>query len=473
MAFRNPLNHLPASAITGQINSGQLQDGAVTGPKIGPGAVTTPALGPGAVTANALGSGAVTAPALGTGAVGYQALSVGTGNLVPDPSFEGAYAQTLTSSSWSIDTTGNNSPKSLRVTSAVSSGTKTKDIATIPVMPGEKFYLAVDYQTSADWSGSFVKFYLLLVDSAGATVGFTVAQDAPVPGAAWKRISVLGTVPAGAVTAKIRAEHNGTTIFGSTWFDNAEVRTALVAGAVSAGLITTGMLAAGSVTADRLTANAIDGKTITGASIRVVRPDNTVAAAMLPDLGDGQGGFEVADPGVTKFARLESGQLIFGSPGVAQVLPTGITGTATGGTLDIESGLISGGAQAHIILASSDSPRAPGDGSALISMEWDGAGTADMVVDIAGILSPRNFAWGHVSITPVANVPTSVTVTGLRPGGVRGNTFTGFATANSVEAGRQVTGVGITAITATAATVWVTRTVATATNVYWAVLGDK
>ncbi|MCZ1001192.1 hypothetical protein O1M63_29065 [Streptomyces mirabilis] len=227
---------------------------------------------------------------------------------------------------------------------------------------------------------------------------------------------------------------------------------------------------AGGITASNIKAGAIDGQTITGAVVRAVRGDGSVAALMAPNLGDGQAGFQTTSADGTTYSRLESGELTFGSPNVAQVVPTGISGKASGGTLDIQSGMISGGSQAHVILASGDSPLAPGDGSPFISLEWDGSGTADMVVDISGVLSPRNFAWGKVTITPVANTPTSVTITGLN---VRGNTFFGYATPSTTVPGTQVTGVGITSVSRTSATVWITRTNSTATTVYWLVVGDK
>ncbi|WP_367575272.1 hypothetical protein [Streptomyces griseoaurantiacus] len=226
----------------------------------------------------------------------------------------------------------------------------------------------------------------------------------------------------------------------------------------------------GLILGSQLAADAIDGKVITGSVVRSLRGNGSVAAVMAPDLGNGEAGFQTTSEDGTTYARLQSGEMTFGSTTVDQVLPTGIRGTAQGGTLDIMSGLISGGSQAHIILASGDSPVASGDGAPAIVMEWDGAGTADMVVDVSGVLMPRNFAWGKVSITPVANTPTPMTVTGLN---VRGSNFTGFATVQSTVPGTVVTGVGVTAVSKTSITVWVTRTNTTATTVAWEVRGDK
>jgi len=228
----------------------------------------------------------------------------------------------------------------------------------------------------------------------------------------------------------------------------------------------------GGITASNIKAGAIDGQTITGTIVRAVRGDGSVAALMAPDLGDGQAGFQTTSADGKTYSRLESGELTFGSPNVAQVLPTGITGKASGGTLDIQSGMIAVGAQAHIIVASGDSPLASGDGSPFISLEWDGdsgPNNPDMVVDVSGLLKPRNFAWGRATISPVANSPTSVTVTGLD---IRGKTFRGLATAATTVPGTQVTGVGVSGITRTSATIWCTRTNTNTTLVDYLLIGS-
>lgn len=208
-----------------------------------------------------------------------------------------------------------------------------------------------------------------------------------------------------------------------------------------------------------------------GGGIQVFRPGSDVpAAVMSPDLGDGAAGFQTNSADGATYARVEAGKLTFGATAVDQIEPTGISATLDGATLDIMSGLISGGSQAHIIMASGDSPLAPGDGSPMISLEWDGSGTADMIVDVSGILLPRSMAWGTVSITPTAaNTPTSAIISGLN---VRGSTFIAQATANTVAPGTVVTGVSASNVTGSGLTVWLTRTNTTATNVQWMVIGS-
>ena len=210
---------------------------------------------------------------------------------------------------------------------------------------------------------------------------------------------------------------------------------------------------------------------LTAGGFKVYQPGSSlVAAEMLADLGDGNAGFQTNSTDGTRYARLESGELTFGSPDVEQVISTGIAARPDGATLDISSGLVSGGSQAHIILASSDSPLAGATGAPLISLEWDGNGTAQMIVDIGGILLPRSMAWGSISITPsAANTPTSAVISGLN---VLGSTFTAQVTPGTSVPGTQVTGVGATSVTGSGLTIWLTRTNTTATTVYWKVIGS-
>lgn len=209
---------------------------------------------------------------------------------------------------------------------------------------------------------------------------------------------------------------------------------------------------------------------------KVYRPGTEqIAAEMSTDLGDGEAGFQTNSADGGRFARLEAGQLTFGSPDIPQVAATGIAARPDGATLDITSGMIGGGSQAHIILAGGDSPLAGRTGAPLISLLWDGTGGADLIVDISGILLPRNFAWGTATITPsAANTPTSLMVGGLN---VRGSSFRAYVTAatsvpGSTTAANGVTGVGYNNLTSSGLTLWVTRQNTTATAVTWMVIGE-
>jgi hypothetical protein len=98
-----------------------------------------------------------------------------------------------------------------------------------------------------------------------------------------------------------------------------------------------------------------------------------------------------------------------------------------------------------------------------------GAGSTTCNLDVNGILSAGNLAWGQVAITPsAANTPTSVNVTGLN---VLGTTFLGWAVATTAVPGSGVTGSSATNVTSTGLTVWTTRTSVAQTFVNWLVIG--
>lgn len=71
---------------------------------------------------------------------------------------------------------------------------------------------------------------------------------------------------------------------------------------------------------------------------------------------------------------------------------------------------------------------------------------------------------GSISITPVANTPTSGTITFAK---TFPSTPLVFITANTSVPGTVVTGVSVNSISTTGATGWVTRTNTTATTLQW------
>ncbi|AKZ60824.1 putative PCQ3_55 (plasmid) [Streptomyces ambofaciens ATCC 23877] len=88
---------------------------------------------------------------------------------------------------------------------------------------------------------------------------------------------------------------------------------------------------------------------------------------------------------------------------------------------------------------------------------------------VSGMLTTGNQAVGRVTITPsAANTPTSTTVTYAQ---LKGTTFDGFACSATTVPGTRVTGVSMSAVSATSAVVWMTRTDTNATSVSWQVIG--
>ena len=90
-------------------------------------------------------------------------------------------------------------------------------------------------------------------------------------------------------------------------------------------------------------------------------------------------------------------------------------------------------------------------------------------LDILGVLTASNIAYGSVTITPsAANTPTSANITGMS---LMGSSFYAQVSAVSSVPGTQVTGVSFNNLTSTGLTVWLTRTNTTATVLNWMVIG--
>ncbi|MFD4830130.1 hypothetical protein ACFWPV_09785 [Streptomyces uncialis] len=77
-------------------------------------------------------------------------------------------------------------------------------------------------------------------------------------------------------------------------------------------------------------------------------------------------------------------------------------------------------------------------------------------------------AYGQVTVTPVPNTPTPVTLTGFV---TKGTDVYGFATASTTVIGSTVQGVSVSGVTNSTMTIWVYRTNNTATNVNWQHIG--
>ncbi|WP_236244216.1 hypothetical protein [Streptomyces sp. CC210A] len=240
---------------------------AQSGP-VGPAPVVAQKVLDGIVDETALAEAAVSRAKLQIGAVGHNQLAIGTGNLMPDPSFEGAFTDQLvaTSTEWRL-TEGNGSPRGLRVDGTSSTpASRSLLITELAVSPGDRFFLAFDYRTSADWAGDSLRLYLRWQDTTGAVLGYGTAIATPTPGADWATVSQQVQAPAGTVTATVWLRNHQATA-GTADFDNAHIRTVIGAGMVLAESIGTLELAAESVTAEKIVANTITAREIKALSL--------------------------------------------------------------------------------------------------------------------------------------------------------------------------------------------------------------
>lgn len=211
---------------------------------------------------------AVSAAKVRLGAIGADQLALGAGNLAPDPSFEGPQTVQLLADhpQWTLTTPGNNSPTAL----SVDSTNPVKDwrslqLAHLRVLPGERHYLAFDFQASADFDGS-AKLYLRYEDADGTALAYGVAVAPLVPGSPWARAQAQVRAPDGTVSASLRVEASEAST-GRLWFDNVEARTVIAAGMVVAGSISATELSVNSVTAEKIVALGITAEKIAALAI--------------------------------------------------------------------------------------------------------------------------------------------------------------------------------------------------------------
>lgn len=180
----------------GSINGDRIAAGSIAAAQIAAASITGAQIKALSITSDQLAVNTVTADKLAAGSVSADKLTVGTGgaNIVPDYSFEGAYAAALlalpaNTAYWSLDVIGNGSAKSAKSaklnSASPAAATRSLQLATVPVIAADQFYLQFDYQASATWAGAAVKFYLRWLDSTGATLGYGFASTStPVLGPA-------------------------------------------------------------------------------------------------------------------------------------------------------------------------------------------------------------------------------------------------------------------------------------------------
>ncbi|MFF4902283.1 beta strand repeat-containing protein [Streptomyces sp. NPDC001068] len=231
-------NTITADKIVGlTITGDKLAANTITADKIQALSITAAQLAANSVTATAIQAGSIDATHIKAGAITADRLSLGTdGNLIADPSFEGAVSvgRASTSTYWSIVSPGNNTPQALQVNAANATAiTRSLTLATVPGMPGQKLWLSIDYYASTDWNGLRISFYGQWLDAASNILGYstiTTGDNAAVKGA-WTTLSGVpdDAAPAGTTQLRIACSTTNSSA-GTVQFDNTTARIVLASG---------------------------------------------------------------------------------------------------------------------------------------------------------------------------------------------------------------------------------------------------
>ncbi|WP_181800947.1 hypothetical protein [Streptomyces shenzhenensis] len=225
--------------LAGAITTDKLLALAVTAEKIASLAITTDKLNALSVTADKLAVNSVTATKIAAGVIDATHIKAGSlsadrlaigadgGNLVADPSFEGAVSTNRVAGQtyWSLVAGGNGTAQALKVDSTAATATSREmTLVTLPAVPGQKMYLAYDYFASTDWAGTGVLMYAEWRNTAGTALTWANLH-VPTPAlGAWQRPAgvLLPAAPDSTAAVVIRLKVTGTA--GSVLFDNVVAR---------------------------------------------------------------------------------------------------------------------------------------------------------------------------------------------------------------------------------------------------------
>ena len=303
------------------VHAQQLADAAVEVAKLASNAVTAPAIAANAVTTVKLNAGAVTAAKVAAGAITTDKLTVtGGANILTDPSFAGAYTAALVAGSTFATqdlTAGNGTLDSLKI-DATSGSPAFRSVAltSVATLPGEKWYLAVDYWVSADWVGTELSIHARWETAAGAVISYSKAVTTTPIREGWTRIEATVTAPATTYRMVPRVE-SGAGTAGFIRFDNAVVRPVLGGTQIQDGAVTTEKVVAGGIQAGNIAAGAVLTDKLAAAAVTTAKLD---ALAVTAD--------KIAANAITV------GKLAAGAVDATALAADAITGkTITGGTI--------------------------------------------------------------------------------------------------------------------------------------------
>ncbi|MFE6639481.1 hypothetical protein ACFVFT_38040 [Streptomyces tendae] len=253
------------------VTLGKIADGAVNGPALAADSVTAGKVAADAIGTRELQAESVTALEIAAGSVTAEKMTiVGSTNVLPDPSFDGAGGAAIASKSQFVTqdkTFGNGSAASLKIDVVTGTGSfRSAELTLLPVTPGDQVYLAVDYYVSADWAGSEISFHARWEKADGTILSYgKLTALTPVRGA-WTRLSGTVTAPAGATHGRIRAE-SARSPAGAVWFDNGAVRPVVAGVQIADGAITTPKLVANAITVDKLAALSVTAEKIAALAV--------------------------------------------------------------------------------------------------------------------------------------------------------------------------------------------------------------
>lgn len=269
---------------------------------------------------------------------------------------------------------------------------------------------------------------------------------------------------------------------------------AVTATKIAAGSIEATHIKAGAITADKLDADAINGKVVTGATVRTAA---TGRRLVLNPSSDSQPALEMFSDSSSETApgRVRASVIDMGTWVQPEVVLESPLVASSRADVTLRSPELNGKGLARLepsdqldghahITAQNGGPnddsaitlygaRGSNAGGGYHSMVIKGAGitwygSTRQMTFTDGVLRAPNIVTGVVTITPVANTPTSITVSGLN---VPGTIHRAFITASSAVPGT-IMECTATNVTATGLTVWINRTNATNTAVWYLIVGS-
>ncbi|MGV9878675.1 hypothetical protein [Streptomyces sp. NPDC003006] len=105
----------------------------------------------------------------------------------------------------------------------------------------------------------------------------------------------------------------------------------------------------------------------------------------------------------------------------------------------------------RLFLSKNSAHLGSGEDGGSLSLRQGTATLSAASIRAAGVLRSDNVSMGTATITPVANKPTSITLSG---GNIKGKNFRAFVTPVTSVPGKTVVGVGVTAVSSSGLTIW-------------------